>query len=777
VPPEKLGKYEIRGELGRGAMGVVYQGYDPLIKRAVALKTIRSDQLAGDAAPALLARFRREAEAAGRLSHPNIVPIYDFDEDHGTWFIAMELVKGRELKEYFEANERFKPADTVRIMTQILDALDYSHRQGVVHRDIKPANVFLLDDGTVKVADFGIAHIESSNLTQVGTIIGTPAYMSPEQIMGLPVDGRSDLFSAGVILYQFLAGERPFSGSSTTTMQKVLKEEPLAPSILNIQVPLELDAVVRKALAKRPDERYQTAREFADALKAASQATAAAPVEDPDATLKPADAARIAAAPRPASTQASSSAPATTPAVPRSRAPALAVAAGAAVALVAAGAWYASQRPGADVVVASKESPAQPTASGPAAKPVTTTPPAKPMTIDPGKLVITALGLADPASPRYRDDKSLLSSDARADARGQLVEKALMLLLDRRSLAKNYGLLKDRLLSQSDRFVNAVVQESEPRLGKDGLMSITTQAVVDVRAIQHSLNEMSRAERVQLIRANGDPRIAVQIGVRDAERTDAPSQPSPVAENVVKKRIQQFGFRTWSGSPSDAAASGPDFVVSGEAKIKKLLMRLEASGLTITKYALSSWTVKCVERATGEEIYFNTALPGGLGSWASEEEALAVIGSKIADEFSRDFFLSHISATGRPIVIVVDGLPKEAGDDVTREIAGLPAVIAARAKPASKARAYDVQIAGDGAIADRVASDVLAPLNAKLGDSCFSVGATSGDQVDVMFDQRCASAPVLSRLETNPPAALYGALPDRKKAVVKNPDTLRKVLG
>ncbi len=155
-------------------------------------------------------------------------------------------------------------------MSQILDALDYSHRQGVIHRDIKPANIFMLPDGSVKVADFGIAHIEASNLTQVGRGDGHPGYMSPEQIMGLPVDGRSDLFSAGVILYQFLTGERPFSGSAATTMQKVLKEDPLPPSSLNVQAPLEMDAIVRKALAKRPDDRFQTAAEFAAALRAAA---------------------------------------------------------------------------------------------------------------------------------------------------------------------------------------------------------------------------------------------------------------------------------------------------------------------------------------------------------------------------------------------------------------------------------------------------------------------------------------------------------------------------
>ncbi len=271
-----IGKFEIRREIGRGAMGVVYEGYDPLIKRVVALKTIRADQLTGDDPAAVIARFRREAQAAGRLNHPNIVAIYDFGEDNGVWYIAMELVQGRELKECFETNERFRIADIVRIMLQILNALDYSHRQGVIHRDIKPANIFLLPDGSVKVADFGIAHIESSSLTQVGSVMGTPSYMSPEQIMGLPVDGRSDLFSAGVILYQFLTGERPFSGSATTTMQKVLKEEPLPPTTLNVQLPPAMDAVVRKALAKRADERFQTAQEFADALRAAAAVPAAA---------------------------------------------------------------------------------------------------------------------------------------------------------------------------------------------------------------------------------------------------------------------------------------------------------------------------------------------------------------------------------------------------------------------------------------------------------------------------------------------------------------------
>src|SRR5512139_2376214 len=278
---DRLGRYEIRRTLGKGAMGVVYEAFDPTIKRRVALKTIRADQLGGDDAGEVLARFRREAQAAGRMSHPNVVAIYDFDEDDGTSFIAMEYVEGRDLKSAFEHNERFANADIVRIMAQILDALGYSHRQGVVHRDIKPGNVFLQDDGTVKVADFGIAHVDASSLTQVGSVMGTPSFMSPEQIQGLPVDGRSDLFSAGVILYQFLTGERPFAGSSTTTMQKVLKQDPLPPSTLNVTLPEAVDAVVRKALAKRPEDRYQTAQEFADALRAALAPAPARPAARP----------------------------------------------------------------------------------------------------------------------------------------------------------------------------------------------------------------------------------------------------------------------------------------------------------------------------------------------------------------------------------------------------------------------------------------------------------------------------------------------------------------
>ncbi|MEO7641392.1 MAG: serine/threonine-protein kinase, partial [Ramlibacter sp.] len=286
----KLGKYQIRRPLGKGAMGVVYEGFDPVIERTVAIKTILPSQLNSAEAMDIMARFKREAQAAGRLNHPGIVAVYDYGEEvaqdvseedatmmavapastQRIAYIAMEFVKGKELKEYLDKGDRFPLAEVARIMGEILDAMDHAHAQGVIHRDMKPANVMLLDGGRVKVADFGIARVEASELTQAGTVMGTPSYMSPEQFMGHTVDGRSDLFSCGVILYQLLTGERPFTGeTSTTIMYKVLREEPAPPSALNLSLAPALDAVIAKALAKQPAQRFQNGRAFAAALRAA----------------------------------------------------------------------------------------------------------------------------------------------------------------------------------------------------------------------------------------------------------------------------------------------------------------------------------------------------------------------------------------------------------------------------------------------------------------------------------------------------------------------------
>jgi len=270
--PEKLGKFIIEAELGKGAMGVVYKALDPFINRTVALKTICKDLLGGQEpgtsqTDTIITRFKREAQAAGQLSHPNIVSVYEYGEEQDTAFIAMEFVQGRSLKEIFDRNERFDMNAIIKIMSQILGALAYSHNHGIVHRDIKPANVIMMPDGQIKIADFGIAHVKSSDLTQTGTMIGTPNYMSPEQFMGQIVDGRSDLFSAGIIFYQFVTGENPFDGRTmATVMHKVLSLEPLDPYKLNFQVSTELNLVIKQALAKRPEDRFQTAEAFCQTI-------------------------------------------------------------------------------------------------------------------------------------------------------------------------------------------------------------------------------------------------------------------------------------------------------------------------------------------------------------------------------------------------------------------------------------------------------------------------------------------------------------------------------
>jgi eukaryotic-like serine/threonine-protein kinase len=269
--PATLGKYQILGVLGRGAMGTVYDGWDPLIGRRVAIKTVRVPEDADAESQEGLARFKNEAQAAGRLSHPNIVAVYDYGEEDDTAFIVMEFVEGGSLKDRVDAKEVFALAEIVRIMEQILAGLQYSHDKGVIHRDIKPANVMTTKDGQVKLADFGIARIESSTMTQAGTMLGTPAYMSPEQLMAQTVDARTDIYSSGVLLYQLLTGERPFEGGLTAIIHKALNTSPPQPSEISVTAPLTLDPVIARAMAKRPDERYPNADAFARAIREAGE--------------------------------------------------------------------------------------------------------------------------------------------------------------------------------------------------------------------------------------------------------------------------------------------------------------------------------------------------------------------------------------------------------------------------------------------------------------------------------------------------------------------------
>ena len=251
-------------------MGIIYQAEDPDIGRTIAIKLVRADLLDGDDREEFLARFRHEARAAGRCTHPNIVAIYDYAIHEGNPFLAMEYVDGVGLGQALKSVGRFAPADAVAIAAQMLEALNTAHALGVVHRDVKPANILLLPNGQVKMTDFGISHINTSNITQDGAVIGTPAYMSPEQCRGESVDARSDLFSVGTVLYELLTGTRAFSGRSVTEVTyQLLTVEPRDPTGIVAEIPEALAGVLRQAMAKVRESRYASARLMADALRGA----------------------------------------------------------------------------------------------------------------------------------------------------------------------------------------------------------------------------------------------------------------------------------------------------------------------------------------------------------------------------------------------------------------------------------------------------------------------------------------------------------------------------
>src|SRR5258708_11846047 len=278
VEKPMLGRYQVEKELGKGAMGVVYLGKDPKIGRVVAIKTMAlSQELEAEELTDVKERFFREAETAGRLSHPNIVTIYDAGEEHDLCYIAMELLKGGDLAPYTKTGSLLPAEKVVSIIARAADALGYAHRQNVVHRDVKPANMmYHPETDTLKVTDFGIPRLTSSSKTKTGMVLGTPSYMSPEQLAGKKIEGRSDLFSLSVSLYQMLCGKLPFEGESMAQLMfKIANENPTDILSVNPAVPASMVAFLDRAMAKDPDQRFQTGEEFASALRATFGGTAA----------------------------------------------------------------------------------------------------------------------------------------------------------------------------------------------------------------------------------------------------------------------------------------------------------------------------------------------------------------------------------------------------------------------------------------------------------------------------------------------------------------------
>jgi serine/threonine-protein kinase len=264
--PNTIGKYQVQGVLGQGGMGTVYRAFDPAIQRGVAIKTVVKSALDPADLQYALSRFRHEAQAVGRLNHSRIAAIYDYGEEIDLAYIVMEIVTGKSLFQHMQSSVRFDLREIGEIIRQLLDGLGYAHAQGVIHRDIKPSNVLVTEEGRIKLTDFGIARLDTSKLTHVGEVMGSPGYMSPEQFLGTEVDARSDLYSVGIIAYELLTGQRPFMGSDAEVMRQVLNEQPANPSLLNPKISAQLDQALQKALAKKRDDRFQSAKEFTDAF-------------------------------------------------------------------------------------------------------------------------------------------------------------------------------------------------------------------------------------------------------------------------------------------------------------------------------------------------------------------------------------------------------------------------------------------------------------------------------------------------------------------------------
>jgi len=419
--PKCIGRYEIVEELGRGAMGSVFKARDPAVGRIVALKTIHTTALEGAQSEEYRTRFYREARASGVLAHPGIVPVFDVGEDAGAPFLVMEFVEGRTLADAMKSGERYTLDRICEIGQQIADALGYAHRQGVIHRDIKPANILMTSRAIYgserpRITDFGIAKLAASEITSTGQLLGTPSFMPPEQFTGSPIDGRADLFSLGVILYSLATGEQPFPGETMTAVSyKVVYVEPIPPAKLNPAIPLGLEAVIMKCLAKSPAARYQTGEELAQDLAAMRNNTGAVLTQTGSPLLATAGSAvtlapgSLATSIPPAAAQKASTQPGQTPAQKKPSKPAqfesvfgITLLSVACSAVVIAGVWYwyVHRQPPAPPppphVVTIPVPPPQQNPPGPVAQPPDTVPP--PVTPAPDKSPAVAPTPAKPSA-------------------------------------------------------------------------------------------------------------------------------------------------------------------------------------------------------------------------------------------------------------------------------------------------------------------------------------------------------------------------------------------
>jgi serine/threonine-protein kinase len=412
---------------------------------------------------------------------------------------------------------------------------------------------------------------------------------------------------------------------------------------------------------------------------------------------------------------------------------------------------------------------------------------------------VTAEGLADPNAEAYQRDQGIMLDDLRQDARRQVIEKAVGSFIDSNTLVENYVLLEDRVFSKSTGLIKRVIKESDPWLGEDGFMHLLLQAEVYVTGVEEALQEMSRSSRVGYIRQYGDPKISVAIFAQDVERGSWESR-SEIAENILKEHISAFGYRVWSEEMSkklkaemmesstmddqvEATISvshlkEADFSIYGKVKFDVRTLTLKASGVSVKKHVITSWTVKCVDNHTGEEIYFNNQIPR-RHSWATEDEAVQDVGRLIGAEFSKDFFQQHLMSPSKIYQLRVIGLPSyDVGVLLKKELIGLRPILRVdfRNYTTDGISVYEVDFAGNtGNFAELLNSVVIKPLNAKFGERAFNLDAVEQGIVKVSFQGNQNIDRLLAEFNAKPPASLASATPERLRHIARNEQTLTKL--
>ncbi len=416
-------------------------------------------------------------------------------------------------------------------------------------------------------------------------------------------------------------------------------------------------------------------------------------------------------------------------------------------------------------------------------------------------IIVSAEGLVDPHADTYKRDKGLMLDDLRRDARRQVVEKAVGTMVSGSTLVENYALIQDRIFTQTKGLIKRVIKESPPWQGEDGFMHILLKAEVYLTDLETALKEMSHGERVSLIKERGNPTISVSVTARDAKRSkDNNAERSQVAENILKEHFSRFGYRVWSedqarvlrlqtadqsvlDNDSDATISASqskaaDFTVLGEAKFKEVSVYLSASGIRVTKFVLTSWTVKCIDNNTAEEIYFNNKI-SRRKSWADEDQALEDIGRMIGKQFTKDFFESHLMKPTKIYQLQAFGLPDyDAGILLKREFIGLRPIINVdfRDFDVNGLSRFEVEFAGvRGNFLQLLNNTIIKPLNTKCRDQCFKILSAHGDMVKIRYTSEMNSKELRQRFESTPPASLVSAPPERLRELVKDAETMKKI--